>query len=300
MATQYVGRNPQQQILKNKQDIEELQKKPIVGIEQITVNNESEADVTVDDNGILCFNMRTEINDGATSIDNVTTRLPIRGKTGIVLDASDNGKYAEIGIDQSTYYVYRLTVLPTTVSGILPADIVSALSAAQTAVITFNKENYYKCDNQHTAETLVFSHTGYESGLIRVKTITITIRSRGWVLSTPVIPDKYFYCAIDLLGELYYTSPIPVALGNYNSIIRDIDIFKWYNQEIHVSGVFKYGSEMYSISWISFDFNGQDDTIANGGTVYCQKLSDGTTTALQFTSTQLFFAANYRIDIPNI
>lgn len=39
-------------------------------------------------------------------------------------------------------------------------------------------------DEQHTTGTLVFSHTGYESGQLIVKTITITISTRGWVLTT--------------------------------------------------------------------------------------------------------------------
>lgn len=298
MATQYVGRNPQQQILKNKQDIEELQKKPIVGIEQITVNNKGTASVNVGDDGVLCFNMATEINDGDTSIENVTVRLPIRAKTGIVLDESENGLYAEIGIDQSTYYAYALPGLPTTVRGTLPTDIVSALSAAQTAVITFNKENYYKSDNQHTTGTLVFSHTGYESGLIRVKTITVTISTRSWILSTPVIPNAWLYCTINLLDQTYSVPPLPIARQQIGTMTKKDIIDAWDGYILTTAGIFSYGDAVYLVDHINFNITDENGT--NGGTVYCYKLSDGAYTDFEFSNTQLSFDECYAVPITQI
>ncbi len=50
--------------------------------------------------------------------------------------------------------------------------------------IKFNKEFYQLADDEHTTGTLVFSHTGYEGGQLIIKTITITIATRGWVLTT--------------------------------------------------------------------------------------------------------------------
>ena len=50
--------------------------------------------------------------------------------------------------------------------------------------ILFNNEFYQLADNQHTTGTLVFSHVGYEGSELIIKTITITIATRGWVLKT--------------------------------------------------------------------------------------------------------------------
>lgn len=49
--------------------------------------------------------------------------------------------------------------------------------------LLFNKEYYNLSDNQHTTGTLVFSHVGYENSSFILKTITITLATRGWVLT---------------------------------------------------------------------------------------------------------------------
>lgn len=49
--------------------------------------------------------------------------------------------------------------------------------------IHFNNEFYQLADNQHTTGTLVFSHVGYENGSFIIKTITITLATREWVLT---------------------------------------------------------------------------------------------------------------------
>lgn len=49
--------------------------------------------------------------------------------------------------------------------------------------LLFNKEYYNLADNEHTTGTLVFSHMGYENGSFIIKTITITLATREWVLT---------------------------------------------------------------------------------------------------------------------
>lgn len=60
--------------------------------------------------------------------------------------------------------------------------------------LLFNKEYYYPMDNQHTTGKVVFSHVGYENDQLIIKTITITIATRGWVLKA-IKPNTgtYFY-----------------------------------------------------------------------------------------------------------
>lgn len=98
------------------------------------------------------------------------------------------------------YYV--ISGVPTSAtSGTLPNDTSwnYLSSTPQELRLLFNKEFYQLSDNQHTTGTLVFSHVGYEGKLLVVKTITITIATRGWVLTTRY-PEET--CVIQLLDNL--------------------------------------------------------------------------------------------------
>lgn len=84
--------------------------------------------------------------------------------------------------------VYKFpSTIPTTASnGTLPDDAswnYLKINGMRVKLL-FNKEFYQLSDDQHTTGTLVFSHVGYENGQLIVKTITITISTRGWVLTT--------------------------------------------------------------------------------------------------------------------
>ena len=80
---------------------------------------------------------------------------------------------------------YEISGVPTSsTSGTLPNDngwtyLTTHFNELR---LLFNKEFYQFADNQHTDGTLVFSHVGYEDSELIIKTITITIATRGWVL----------------------------------------------------------------------------------------------------------------------
>ena len=82
---------------------------------------------------------------------------------------------------------YEISGVPTSsTSGTLPNDngwtyLTTHFNELR---LLFNKEFYQLADNQHTTGTLVFSHVGYEGSELIIKTITITIATRGWVLKT--------------------------------------------------------------------------------------------------------------------
>lgn len=84
--------------------------------------------------------------------------------------------------------VYKFpSTIPTTASnGTLPDDVswTYLKTNGMRVKLLFNKEYYTLSDDQHTTGTLVFSHVGYESGQLIIKTITITLSTRGWVLTT--------------------------------------------------------------------------------------------------------------------
>lgn len=73
----------------------------------------------------------------------------------------------------------------TAINGTITADDLARLQSNTTrSSIVFDKEVFYCMDNEHTAGTLVYGHIGYEGGTAFIKTITITISTLAWVLTT--------------------------------------------------------------------------------------------------------------------
>ena len=98
----------------------------------------------------------------------------------------------------NTYY--EITGVPTSsTSGTLPNDQSWTILQIQPQDlrILFNKEFYQFADNQHTTGTLVFSHVGYEGSELIIKTITITIATRGWVLKTVKPAEAAYHVELD-------------------------------------------------------------------------------------------------------
>lgn len=137
-----------------------------------------------------------------------TMNLSGDGTTWITIDGDSDTSYADsyLGPEITTYGgsaigsagdtttwievhpVYQIpSTIPTTASnGTLPNDVswTYLKTNGMKVKLLFNKEYYTLSDDQHTTGTLVFSHVGYEGSQLIIKTITITISTRGWVLTT--------------------------------------------------------------------------------------------------------------------
>lgn len=74
-------------------------------------------------------------------------------------------------------------VLPTATQGSLTASQLAILLNDESAYIMFNHEKFYLMDAGHTSGFLTYSHVGADSNVIHVKTFTITVSTRGWVLT---------------------------------------------------------------------------------------------------------------------
>lgn len=144
----------------------------------------------------------SDLGDGVTSFDfdysnELACQLLVRGQecqslltqaigghilwSDIVLVDIGQGVWVR-GLD----LCYEITGVPTdATSGTLPDDTSwSFLKEDPRRIrLLFNKEYYNLSDNQHTTGTLVFSHVGYENSSFILKTITITLATRGWVLT---------------------------------------------------------------------------------------------------------------------
>lgn len=190
---------------------------------------------------------------------------------------------------------YEITDVPTSsTSGTLPNDNgYTYLTDANNngCDIMFNKERYRLNDNQHTTGTLVFSHVGYEAGTPIIKTITITVATRAWKLTTIKVPTKMIQAAIYVLGNIYSTDAVPcvgdISWSSYSNCFYSIN-------PLH--GIIKYGGVLYSLDNVSF--NNLDGT--GGGIVGAYNLSTGEYVDLQLSSTQLYIDEMGSTPIPGV
>lgn len=129
---------------------------------------------------------------------------------------------------------YEIDDVPTTsTSGTIPDDD-GWTYLKQNPVelrLLFNNEFYQLSDNQHTTGTLVYSHTGYEGSQLIIKTITITISTRGWVLTT-IKPATHIAAGFNdltsdsagnnAIGTIFYSIPLTNDVNTTDSIIAAI------------------------------------------------------------------------------
>lgn len=117
---------------------------------------------------------------------------------------------------------YEISDVPTsTTSGTLldNASWTYLKSHPEQLRILFNKEFYQLADNQHTTGTLVFSHVGYESGQLIIKTITITIDTRGWVLTTVKPAEEPYHVELTGTSGTLSVEQYDKLKADYNSYI---------------------------------------------------------------------------------
>lgn len=165
--------------------------------------------------------------------------------------------------DYATIPTYTISEVPlTSTSGTLPDDegftylVQSATKENNSCRILFNSEYYYISDNNHTEGTLVFTHTGYESKLLVIKTITITTSTRGWVL-TARYPEET--CVIQLLDEINLPAITLTGLSGTGKEISD-RLSELYSTDvgwISASGTVKVNNLQFMQ-----DINGNDTDIS--------------------------------------
>lgn len=77
----------------------------------------------------------------------------------------------------------------TATQGTLTEAQLTTLQNDAAAYIMFNHEKFYLMDEGHTEGFLTYSHVGVDSDVIHIKTITITINTRGWVMTDVTITE---------------------------------------------------------------------------------------------------------------
>lgn len=103
----------------------------------------------------------------------------------------------------------------TATNGILTQEQINKLQANDLNYIIFNNEIYSLNDKTHKADTLTYSHVGFENGKHLLKTISITVSTRAWVLNTTSVVDSYEYRMFKINNPS----------GNISTSIKEIYIY---------------------------------------------------------------------------
>lgn len=139
----------------------------------------------------------------------------LRTATPISDNDAANKKYVDdavAGIKAETVKVVEISdVLADATNGTLTDEQLATLQSYDGNYIMFNHEKYYLQDKGHIEGYLTYTHTGYEHNQMWLKSITITIATKTWVLNvvgvkpTVVLTQSdYDNLAVKDANTLYY------------------------------------------------------------------------------------------------
>ena len=99
-----------------------------------------------------------------------------------------NKTTGEIIID-SNVKVVEITGLPDgATSGTLTTTQLAVLEESELNYIMYNHERYVLMDKGHTTDYLTYTHVGYENNKQWVRSLTITVSTRAWVINSQSVP----------------------------------------------------------------------------------------------------------------
>lgn len=124
---------------------------------------------------------------------------------------------------------YSITLTPDTATqGTLTYEQVNTLKLNPNARLELNKELYYLNDNQHTNGVLVYTHNGYEGQMGIHKYISVTISTRGWVMTQETYNNMFAVQQKAITESAWST-----ANGRYEIDLSNVNygmyIYTWSN-----------------------------------------------------------------------
>lgn len=131
----------------------------------------------------------TSFKNGTKFTGNLTLSLP--NNTDLQVEGKGLKQYITDNIPPSTGggggAGVQLSAPNTATNGTITQGQLTTLQESDLNYIIFNNEIYSLNDKTHTADTLTYSHVGFENGKHLLKTISITVSTRAWVLNTTIV-----------------------------------------------------------------------------------------------------------------
>lgn len=173
---------------------------PLDYVPKISINYQIGDETIVTTNGteVTFSNLQTSgqnaTNEEITGLGVV--ELPIASSSEIILSVESNTLQMNLSeevwervqqeIEAAQPEEVQITVPSTSTNGQLTAAQLSTLQNNKGAYLMFNKEIFRLQDNEHISGYLIYTHIGYDNttSIYMIKCITVTISTRGWVLTT--------------------------------------------------------------------------------------------------------------------
>lgn len=145
------------------------------------------------------YNANNEQIEGLSTIE-----LPITASDDISLTVDSNTLQMQLtqgfwdkidsAVGDAKPVEVQITAPSIATNGQLTADQLATLQNNAGAYLMFNKEIFRLQDVQHEEGYLIYSHIGFQNvdSIYMIKCITITISTRGWVLTKREIADSNF------------------------------------------------------------------------------------------------------------
>ena len=224
--------------------------------QSLTIANSSGLEMITFKNGVIDFDPHTSdaftfTMSGYNASTSMTNNYGPNIKARDVV-IGDNGNVGAAFYGLNMYY--EITGVPTSsTSGTLPNNQSWTILQVQPQDlrILFNKEFYQFADNQHTPGKLVYSHVSDEDGQLIVKTITITISTRAWLLSVIKPVTHMALQGLDVYSNIEKTNLVGLLVINipcaYNSDIDEIVNLLGNMSYISCTGYVKVNNVNYPI-----------------------------------------------------
>lgn len=163
----------------------------LTGTAKAKYKDETETDVNV------TFDIPLVPADNTVNIDRAedteTKKVLIKATKGLeAIQSTDNGGLEFTLSDGTKLYTAPVGGVGVDIGTDLPASAVEGtlteaqlqiLQASEDNYIMFQHEKYYLNDKGHREGYITYTHTGYENSTYWIKSITITLSTRAWVLN---------------------------------------------------------------------------------------------------------------------
>lgn len=139
--------------------------------------------------------MRIYLNQAKTvfhDVSNVSVEIPIFAGQNVTIDADETNKKAVVKVEDMGSYGVDIGVgLPASATnGVLTPAQLALLQSSENNYIMFQHEKYYLEDKGHVEGYITYTHTGYENSTYWIKSITVTVSTRAWVLNKGGLAGK--------------------------------------------------------------------------------------------------------------
>lgn len=122
-------------------------------------------------------------------IPNVSMSVPIKAGNNINIDKADDAKWIVVSADGEGVDI-GVGLPASATNGTLTAEQLALLQSSENNYIMFQHEKYYLEDKGHVEGYITYTHTGYENSTYWIKSITITVSTRAWVLNKGGLAGK--------------------------------------------------------------------------------------------------------------